>query len=80
MIDNGAAVNDNSNDTSPLYVSVVTDRLHIAKYLIDNGADINKIINKKQLVEVALHYKHIDIAELLLKSMKNVLRKMKVIT
>jgi ankyrin repeat protein len=59
---------ENSDGDSPLYIAVQEENMDIAKYLIDNGADVNHINTREvwSILHLACHLKNLEMVKLLL--------------
>ena len=59
---------ENSDGDSPLYIAVQEENKDIAKYLIDNGADVNHINTREvwSILHLACHLKNVEMVELLI--------------
>ena len=59
---------ENSDGDSPLYIAVQEENMDIAKYLIDNGADVNHINTREvwSILHLACHLKNLEMVELLI--------------
>ena len=72
LIDNGANVNEETNDGSVLLQAVLNDNVEMAKLLIDNGANVNATTENGSVLDQAVLNGNVEMAKLLIDNGANV--------